>query len=316
MLAHGRPLGVFTLTFSEPRRFGAEERHFISFIATKYGQALERARLYEAERAVRAKAEQAYEAEKAARSRAEAAEEEATRVGALQEQLVAVVSHDLRNPLGAIIAATDMLRKRRRNMESWEKSAVALIARSAGRMQGIIAGALDLARTRRGASIQVHREPVRLADVCRQAIAELEHARPGRAIQLSVERDDEGEWDPGRLAQLVSNLAANALQHSPSDATVEVRIRGSQQNLVLEVHDSGPPIPPHVLATVFEPFVKGASSTDAPTANVGLGLYIVREIARAHQGAVDVCSRAGHGTSFVVKLPRRPPAGTAHAGLQ
>ncbi len=468
MTAHGRPLGVFTLTFSEPHSFSAEERHFISFLASKYGQALERARLYEAERAARARAEaaslragllaslgaklnagrslsevlsaathgakgilggddaamwlaepdghhlrgafeigmvgrvdalhdlahlphgrqavaqrrpvyftaadaggaepewfkrigivsavaapllseerfigilfvdyredrfsrseedfefvnavaglcalavaraQAYEAEKNALSRAEAAEQEARRVGALQEQLVAVVGHDLRNPLSAIIGGAAALKKHRRNMEPWEASIVALVARSAERMQGIIAEVLDFAHARRGGGIPVKPEPMKLGDVCRHVIAELEQARPGRAVLLRVENDDEGEWDPGRLAQVVSNLTANALQHSPEDATVEVRIRGSQQHLVLEVHNSGPAIPPEVLANVFEPFTKGASPAEGLNENVGLGLYIVREIVRAHEGTVDVCSRAGHGTSFVVKLPRRSRTG-------
>ena len=174
-------------------------------------------------------------------------------------------------------------------------------------MQGIIIEVLDFAHARRGGGIPVKPEPMKLADVCRHVIAELEQSRPGpgRAVLLRVENDDEGEWDPGRLAQVVSNLTANALQHSPEDAIVEVRIRGSQQHLVLQVHNSGPPIPPDVLAKVFEPFTTGASPAEALNEHIGLGLYIVREIARAHQGTVDVCSRADHGTSFVVKLPRR-----------
>jgi len=465
MMAHGRPLGVITFTFAAPRSFDLEERHFISFIASKYGQALERARLSEAERSARARAEaasqragllaslgvklnagaslfdvlgaaangargvlggddaaiwlaepdghhlrgafeigtvgrvgalhdldqlphsreavahrcpiyftaaeaggeepawfqrlgiesavaaplldeerfigilfvdyrtdrfsrspedlefvnavaglsalavaraQVYEAEKKARLRAEAAEMETRRIGALQERLVAVVGHDLRNPLGAIIMGAERLKTRRRNMEPWERSVVALMMRSAERMQGMIADVLDFSVVRRGGGIPLRTEHVKLSEICRHVISELEQARPGRSVSLRVEKDDEGEWDPGRLARVVSNLVANALQHSPRDAAVEVRIRGSSHHLVLEVHDSGPPIPEAVLAAVFEPFTKGSSPSDDLSGNIGLGLYIVREIARAHQGKVDVCSRADKGTSFIVKLPRHP----------
>jgi K+-sensing histidine kinase KdpD len=288
MIGDERPLGVFTLAFPEPRTFSVEERGFISFLASKYGQALDRARVYEAE--------------KDARLRAEVAEREARRIGLLQERLVAMVSHDLQNPLGALTIAVERLRKHCLHIEPWEQSMVALMARSAERMKGILAGVLDMASARHGGGIAVRPEPMSLADVCRDAIAEFEETKPGRGVLLRVEADDRGEWDPGRMAQVVSNLVANALQHSPEDATVEVRIRGSRQNLVLEVHDSGPPIPPEVLPLIFDPFARGPG--EDRKVNVGLGLYIVREIARAHGGTVDVCSRADKGTSFAVKLPR------------
>jgi K+-sensing histidine kinase KdpD len=250
---------------------------------------------------------QVYEAERDSRRRAEAAEKEAKRIGDLQERLVAVVSHDLRNPLASITMGIDTLRKRR-HLEPWEERVLARQARSAQRMEEIIRDLLDFAKARRGGVIPVRPEPMKMEEVCRRVIAELEQANPGREVSLHVEGDDRGEWDAARLAQLISNLVGNALQHSPEGAAVEVRIRGSSRNLVMEVNNSGPAIPPEVLPVLFEPFKRGSERKGK---GVGLGLFIAREIARAHGGVVDVCSRADKGTSFTVKLPRTPRGRTA-----
>jgi len=290
LLSEGRFVGVLFVDYLEDR-FGRSEEdfRFVGSVAGLCALAVTRA--------------QVFESEKKARVRAEAAENEAKQLVALQEQLVAVVGHDLRNPLAAIVMGVQRLSRRRREVEAWEQSVIALLSRSADRMQGIIRDVLDLANARRHRGIPVKPSPVKLADVCRHAIAELAEARSDRSILLRVEGDDEGEWDPDRMMQVVSNLVANALEHGSEDATIEVRIRGSARNLVLEVYNSGPPIPSELLAKVFEAFTTGASPVDGAK-NLGLGLFIVREIARAHRGTVDVCSRPGHGTSFVVKLPR------------
>jgi signal transduction histidine kinase len=244
-----------------------------------------------------------YEAERASRLRAEAAEQEAKRLVAIQERLVAVVSHDLRNPLGAIMAGIGLLRRRRgRGAESWEEAVLERQAHSAARMEEIIRNVLTFAKARTEGTITVSAGSVHLGDVCRQVIAESEQAEPGRTVSLRVEGNDSGEWDAARMAQVMSNLVGNAVQHSPQGTSVDVRIRGSPRNVVVQVHNAGPPIPPDVLPRIFEPFEQGI--VQGAGVNVGLGLYIVKQIVEAHEGTVDVCSREGKGTSFVVKLPR------------
>jgi signal transduction histidine kinase/integral membrane sensor domain MASE1 len=249
---------------------------------------------------------QVYEAERDSRVRAEAAERESRRIADLHEQLVAMVSHDLRNPLAAIIAGIRLLSDKRRNGEHWEQVVLERQARSAQRIEGLVRDVLDFAKARgAGAAIPVRPEPVRMGDLCGHVVRELEQANPGRRIVLRVDGDDRGEWDAARMAQVVSNLVGNAVQHSDESAPVEITIRGSSDNLVLAVHNPGPAIPEKLIPVLFEPFTRGVSGTPAtPTANVGLGLFIVRQIVEAHGGTVDVCSRPGEGTRFAVKLPR------------
>jgi signal transduction histidine kinase len=186
-------------------------------------------------------------------------------------------------------------------------------ARSAARMEEIIRNLLDFAKARTGGTMLVRSEAVNMGDVCRQVIAEIEQAEPGRAVSLLVEGDDSGEWDAARMAQVISNLVGNALQHSPRGTPVDVRIRGSPRSLVVQVHNSGPAIAPEVLSGIFEPFKQGSHIPENQSANVnmGLGLYIVKEIVEAHDGTVDVCSREDEGTSFVMKLPRSSQKVTA-----
>lgn len=248
-----------------------------------------------------------YEAERESRLRAEAAEQEAKRLAAIQERLVAVVSHDLRNPLGAIMAGIGLLRKRRgRAAESWEEAVLERQAHSAARMEEIIRNVLTFAKARTEGSIPVSAESVHMGDVCRRVIAESEQAEPGRTVSLRVEGNDSGEWDAARMAQVISNLVGNAVQHSPDGTPVDVRVRGSSRSVIVQVHNAGPPIPSDVIARIFEPFEQGPDAGQSARANVGLGLYIVKQIVEAHEGTVDVCSREGKGTSFVVKLPRSP----------
>jgi len=245
-----------------------------------------------------------HEAERESRLRAEAAEREAKRLAAVQERLVAVVSHDLRNPLGAIMAGIDLLKRRRsRAAEPWENAVLDRQTHSAARMEEIIRNVLTLAKARTDGSIPVSTGSVHMGDVCRQVIAESEQAQPGLSVSLRVEGNDSGEWDAARMAQVISNLVGNAVQHSPRGTPVDVRIRGSPRSVVVQVHNAGPPIAPDVLSRIFEPFEQGSNTVQGGV-NVGLGLYIVKQIVEAHDGRVEVCSREGKGTSFVVKLPR------------
>jgi signal transduction histidine kinase len=174
-------------------------------------------------------------------------------------------------------------------------------------MQALIQDLLDYARARHGAGLPMQPRPARLGEICRQALEEIQTARPDGTVSLTVEGDDAATLDPARVEQVVCNLVTNALQHGARNAPVMVKVAGDDAGVRLEVTNQGQPIPPDLAANLFEPFRTGDT-----VASVGLGLFIVREVARAHGGAVSIRSGSGW-TSVTVALPREPP-GIAPAG--
>ncbi|WNG40917.1 PAS domain-containing protein [Archangium violaceum] len=230
-------------------------------------------------------------------------EAELRRSGELREQLIGVLGHDLRNPLNAISASAFLL-QRTEELEDSSQRAVERIRNSAARMARMLSDILDFARSSMGGGLPVHRERANLHDICRSTLEELQVAHPGRRLELDAQGDGWGWWDPDRLAQVVGNLVGNALQHGRPDSPVRVEVRdvGSEE-VRLSVHNEGDPIPPELQAVLFQPFRRGTTGK-AATRSVGLGLYIVRQIARAHGGEVEVRSTQGEGTTFTVRLPR------------
>lgn len=280
----GAILGAIALSFPSPRAFDRAERGWLTSVAELCAQALDRARLLDAEQA--------------ARRRAEEAEEAARRTSRLQEQLMGVVGHDLRTPLSSILMAAAVAR--RGPLSEPQASALDRIGRSAGRMTDIIRDLLDVVRARSGHGIPVTKREVDVEATCRAALAELQQVHPGRLVELVAHGDDRIHADPSRLMQAVSNLVGNALQHGGEEGEVTVRVEGTADGVTLTVHNLGPPIPDGVMRELFEPFHRGEGTSES----VGLGLFIVREIARAHGGRVTASSHAAHGTTFTLHLPR------------
>jgi sigma-B regulation protein RsbU (phosphoserine phosphatase) len=159
---------------------------------------------------------------------------------------------------------------------------------------------LDFTRARLGSGLSIHKAPVDLHQVAADSVAELAVAFPNCALRH--ERSGPGlcEADGQRIAQAVGNLVANAANHGAPGGPITVRTAGTEGTVRVSVHNEGRPIPPEVQARLFEPMVRGS---DAVAQGVGLGLFIVREIARAHGGQVELQSSAEAGTSFTVVLP-------------
>jgi signal transduction histidine kinase len=221
-----------------------------------------------------------------------------------RDQFLAVLGHDLRNPLGAIVTAASLLIKTGDPEERHSRIAAGIL-HSAMRMSRMVNDLLDLTRSRLGEGIPVKPAPMNLEAVCQQALAELEAFHPDRDLRFEPSGDLHGEWDSDRLVQVVSNLAANALQHGDEAAPVLISARAEGEQVVLAVHNEGTPIPPESMGSIFEPMVRAERSEPAqPSASLGLGLYIVREIVAAHQGAITVTSSMKQGTTFTVRLPR------------
>ena len=223
-------------------------------------------------------------------------EEDGARTARFREHLLGIVSHDLRNPLTAIVTSAQLL-LRYGELPERQARVVARISSSADRMARMIDDLLDFARTRLGGEFPIHPRRVDLRQICEQTVDELEFAYT-RQVKIDAQGDLWGDWDPDRMAQVISNLVGNALQHSDGDVTVT--LRGETDFVVLETNNGGPPIPRDVLAHIFEPGRRG----DARAGGLGLGLFIVQQIVLAHGGSIEVRSN-GHGTTFTAALPRK-----------
>jgi signal transduction histidine kinase len=179
------------------------------------------------------------------------------------------------------------------------------IVTSAERMRRMISDLLDFARGRLGGGIPLMPRAMDLGALCQEVVEELEISRPGREVELVLDGDLRGGWDADRLSQLLINLGRNALDYSPEDTRVRFSVHDEGAHLRLEVHNEGPPIPPERLGLLFEPFRRFAEHEGrSSSSGLGLGLYIVEQIVRAHGGEVGVRSTREEGTTFTVRLPR------------
>ncbi len=219
----------------------------------------------------------------------------------LNEMFTAVLGHDLRNPLSAILTSADLLRRRSTD-EVVLKTATRMQA-SGKRMARMIDDMLDLARARLAGGIPLKREPVDLGTIAARIVLEHQTAFPDRRIELLSAGELTGEWDPDRLAQVMSNLIGNALQHGEPAQGVQLRLADSAADSVTLTVSNGGVIPPETLPLLFDPFRAG-QRPEGSTAGLGLGLFIVQQIVLAHHGSIDVES-AGGRTVFRVVLPRR-----------
>jgi len=237
---------------------------------------------------------------RAARIAADEAAREAKRIGELQERLVAVVGHDLSNPLTAVRAGFDIMR-RLAPLDPQQDALIGRMQRSTRRMERLVADVLGFAHSRQGRSFPVRLVRASLGKACDAVISEYRYAFPDRVIRLSITGDDEAPLDPARLEQVVSNLLSNAVKHGSPTEAIDVTIIGLPRELVLVVTNRGPPIPRELLPTIFEPYRSGTKTGEG----LGLGLFVVKEIVDAHEGSVHVRSDQGV-TTFKVHLPRRP----------
>ncbi|WP_158623495.1 ATP-binding protein [Corallococcus sp. CA053C] len=239
------------------------------------------------------------------------AEAEARQRAEFEQYLVGIVSHDLRNPLSAILLGTSSL-LRRDELDERSTKAVLRIQASAERAVRMIRDLLDFTQARVGGGIPVHCQDLDLATVVQQVAEEVQVNFPERVLKtVTTGSDTRGCWDPDRIAQVITNLVSNALKYSPEGTPVTVRVGGTARGALLEVHNAGAPIPENLLPRLFQPMQRGVPGMDRTTRSVGLGLYIVWHIVDAHGGTIDVTSTVEGGTTFTVRLPRagaRPPA--------
>ncbi len=235
------------------------------------------------------------------RERTESALLDEREAGELREQFIAVLGHDLRNPLAAVAMGATLLQRKAHDPVS-VTTAAQRIERSTLRMSRLIDDVLDFARGRLGSGIGVSVSVTSsLGPSLEGVTAELREAHPDRRITSDIALDGSVRCDVDRVQQLLSNLLANALSHGQASAPVGVSARFDGDVVVIQVHNEGDPIPADRIDKVFAPFWRRTAAREG----LGLGLYICAQIARSHAGTVTATSSAEQGTTFTARLPIR-----------
>jgi signal transduction histidine kinase len=217
--------------------------------------------------------------------------------------LLGMLGHDMRSPLDTILTTASYLTSL--NAGQQVSLAAARLIRSGASMQALLDDLVDFNRTTLGVGLKVVPSDIDLAAVVADELEQLRGAHANRRIELAATGNNRGRWDGARLQQLLRNLVSNAIKYGSPDTPIRVAIRGEQAEVRLEVTNSGPTIDPSAFSQIFDPLRRGAAQGDRDDARggLGLGLFIVREIAEAHGGEVEVLSEAGE-TTFAVRLPR------------
>jgi PAS domain S-box-containing protein len=246
------------------------------------------------------RAQELAEEAEAAEARLTESERELRKVAEFREMFIGIVGHDLRNPLGSIaMTATSLLRHGQ--LDERAKNQVTRIIGSSKRMARMISQLLDLTRARLGGGFPLEPKPTDMGELCRNVVGEFEGP-----IQLEVEGDVTGTWDPDRLAEALSNIAGNAIEHAAPGTTVAVKAHSDGPDVVVEISNRGEPIPEDVLPFIFEPFRRARQHEKSATGNLGLGLYIAKQIIQSGYGTLAANSADGR-TTFLMRLPRQAP---------
>jgi signal transduction histidine kinase len=217
---------------------------------------------------------------------------------ALREQFIAVLGHDLRNPLAGIQGGVHILAKEQ--LSERGSMVLGLLADTVTRMEGIVDNVMDFARGRLGDGIILKRSRRPVQNILDQVVAELASGHPNREIVSSFDAMVEIHADHGRLGQLFSNLLANALAHGAPDRPVRAEARVVDGYLELRTVNGGEPILPSAMARLFTPFARGEGRPDQQ--GLGLGLYIASQIAKAHGGTLAATSTPEE-TVFTFRMP-------------
>ncbi|MDQ7976038.1 sensor histidine kinase [Paraburkholderia sp. SARCC-3016] len=214
--------------------------------------------------------------------------------------LLGMLGHDMRSPLQTIQMTAAYLAAL--NAGGDVSDAAARLIRSGSRMQSLLDDLCDFNRIKLGLGINIVPADVDLAVLIADALDQLRAAHPGRLIELDVAGRAQGVWDGARLQQLLANLVGNALKYGNQTTPVRVALTGEASAVSLEVSNSGPPIDPQTIETIFDPLRRGPGEDSRNASGLGLGLYIAAEIAKAHGGRIEVRSDENQ-TVFAVRLP-------------
>jgi len=282
ILTHGALLGVLGIRFRETRTFDANDRSLLLTLSELCAQALDRARLFAAEKKARSEAEAA--------SRA-------------KDEFLAMLSHELRNPLAPIVSALQLMKLRNDSAFQTERNA---IERQTTHLVRLVEDLLDISRITEG-KVALKKEHVELAEVVSRAVELSSPLLERRRHHLAMTVPSRGlvlHGDPTRLAQIVSNLLTNSAKYTPPGGHIDVAARGNLDRIVLTVRDDGAGIAAATLPHVFDLFAQERQSIDRSQGGLGLGLAIAKSLVAMHDGTISAFSEGpGKGSTFVVDLP-------------
>jgi signal transduction histidine kinase len=223
-----------------------------------------------------------------------------------KEMFIAILGHDLRTPLGAIIASSSFMLDLNELAEPY-RSLTERIASSSRRMDRMVGDLLDLTRSRLGGGIPIERDWMNLEDAVREVVGELTAQHAGRTIEVTTAGDLQGRWDRSRMSQVLTNLLGNAIEHGASETPVRVVLDGAGDDVAIAIHNDGVPIPQTLIPRIFDPMKRRHATnrrTTGAESHLGLGLYIAAQIVAGHNGRIDVESPASGGATFTVRVPR------------
>jgi signal transduction histidine kinase len=226
-----------------------------------------------------------------------------------ENMFLAILGHDLRNPLGTVITGATFV-MRATDIPSKYVLAATRIFNSGQRMSKLIGDLIDFTRTHLGSGIPIKPKRMNLAEVCMNVVEELRTSHPERIIDFSSFAREDVFADDDRLAQVLSNLIGNALQYGARHEPIGVSISSTEQEVSVAVNNKGPVIPAAKLGSVFDPLVRLAATEnldDVRETSLGIGMFIAREIVSAHNGSIAVESNEREGTTFRITVPRRLP---------
>ena len=225
---------------------------------------------------------------------------------ASKEMFLAMLGHDLRTPIGAVMTSAKFMLETKELAEP-HLTLTTRIVSSSKRMNQMVGALLDFTRSRLGGGIPIDPAAMNMGKVVHDVVNEISAAQPTRAIQVDARGALKGEWDCARITQVLTNLIGNALEHGSDRTAVKVDVSGDETEVAVAIHNRGAAIPEDQLDGIFNAMKRQdiAGKSDGPSANLGLGLYIADQIVRAHKGRIEVDSSEDRGTTFTVHLPRR-----------
>jgi signal transduction histidine kinase len=223
-----------------------------------------------------------------------------------KDLFIGILSHDLRSPLQAIALSSELM-LRLGGLNERQRMLATGSLESAQRAGELIKNLLDVTRARFGESLPVNRMPMDIGFVGHQVVDELRVLNPTRTFNLEVSGELKGQWDKARIGQVFSNLLSNAIQYGFKDTPIGVHITSPLHDVELVFHNQGRPIPADKIKTIFNPLTRADQRDETELPNLGLGLFITREIIEAHGGTINVTSSEEDGTTFTVRLPRLAP---------
>ena len=285
LLVEGRVSGALGLSFGEAHVFNGDERTFLLTLASQCAQALERARLYEAERQARARAEAGVR---------------------LRDQFLSIAAHELKTPLTSLLGYAQLFQRRTLrvgNLSEADQRALGVIVAQSARLNRMVAALLDIARIESG-QLSIQRAPLDLCELARRVVEEAREQAEEHPLEITCQPEQLLiEGDDLRLEQVLQNLIQNAIKYSPPGAPVAVRLERQGAYASVAVADRGIGIPEAALARLFQRFYRAPNVDERQISGMGIGLFVVKEIIMLHDGTVEVESIEGQGSTFSFRLP-------------